>query len=85
MYDPNHSRVATMLDGTGTTSYGNHPIAVPPALGAGRLASIDAPLVNDTITFGYDQLGRVTDGSINGAVTRTLEFEPWINQRSVPG
>jgi RHS repeat-associated protein len=72
-YDPNYNRVMTMIDGIGTTAYGYNPIAVPPALGAGQLASIDAPLANDTITFGYDQLGRVTTRSING----TANSETW--------
>jgi RHS repeat-associated protein len=65
-YDPNYNRVASMLDGIGTTIYAYNSITVPPALGAGRLASIDAPLANDTITFGYDELGRVTNRAING-------------------
>jgi len=65
-YDPNYNRVATMTDGTGTTIYGYNPITVPPALGAGQLASIDGPLANDTVTFGYDELGRTTNRSING-------------------
>jgi RHS repeat-associated protein len=67
-YDSNYNRIATMVDGIGTTTYGYNSIAVPPALGAGQLASIDAPLANDTITFTYDQLGRITNRSINGAV-----------------
>src|SRR5204863_2637127 len=66
-YDPHYNRVLTMTDGTGTTTYGYNPIANPPALGAGRLASIDGPLTNDTVTFGYDQLDRVTSRSINGS------------------
>lgn len=66
-YDSNYDRVKTMVDGTGTTTYNYNPIASPPVLGAGQLASIDGPLSNDTITFGYDQLGRVTNRSINGA------------------
>ena len=66
-YDSNYDRVKTMVDGTGTTTYNYSPIVSPPALGAGQLASIDGPLSNDTITFGYDQLGRVTSRSINGA------------------
>ena len=65
-YDPNYNRVRTMVDGTGTTAYGYNPIVVPPALGAGQVASIDGPLANDTITFSYDQLGRVTNRLING-------------------
>ena len=72
-YDPNHNRVLTMVDGTGTTTYAYNPIAVPPTLGAGQLASIDAPLANDTITFGYDQLGRTTNRSVNG----TANSETW--------
>jgi RHS repeat-associated protein len=75
-YDPNYNRVATMVDGIGTTTYGYNPIAVPPALGAGQLASIDAPLANDTITFTYDQLGRVTNRSVNGAAnSETWTFD----------
>ena len=75
-YDPNYSRVATMVDGIGTTTYGYNPIAVPPALGAGQLASIDAPLATDTITLGYDQLGRVTNRSVNGAAnSETWTFD----------
>ena len=65
-YDPNYKRVTTMIDGIGTTTYGYNSIAVPPTLGAGQLASFDGPLANDTITFGYDQLGRVSNRSING-------------------
>jgi RHS repeat-associated protein len=75
-YDSNYNRVATMIDGIGTTTYGYNPIAVPPALGAGQLASIDAPLANDTITFGYDQLGRVTNRSVNGSAnSETWTFD----------
>ena len=75
-YDPNYNRVSTMMDGTGTTTYGYNPIAVPPALGAGQLASIDAPLANDTITFGYDQIGRVATRAINGSAnSETWTFD----------
>jgi YD repeat-containing protein len=66
-YDPNYNRQVTMVDGIGTTIYSYSPVTVPPVLGAGRLGSIDAPLPNDTITFGYDELGRITNRSINGA------------------
>jgi len=66
-YDPNYNRMKTMTDGTGSTVYAYKPIIVPPALGAGQLDNIDGPLANDTITFGYDELGRITSRSINGA------------------
>src|SRR6266536_2916317 len=65
-YDSNYNRLRTMIVGTGTTTYAYNPIASPPALGAGQLASIDGALANDTITFGYDQIGRITTRSING-------------------
>jgi RHS repeat-associated protein len=65
-YDSSYNRVRTMADGSGTTTYAYNAIGAPPALGAGQLASIDGPLANDTITFGYDQLGRVNNRSING-------------------
>jgi RHS repeat-associated protein len=73
-YDPNYNRVSSMSDGSGPTQYSYNPITVPPVLGAGQLASIDGPLANDTITFGYDQLGRVTNRSING----TANAESWV-------
>lgn len=65
-YDPYYNRVTTMVDGIGTTTYAYNPITLPPALGAGQLAAVDGPLLNDTVTFSYDQLGRVTNRSING-------------------
>ena len=55
-YDRNYDRVQSMTDGSGQTVYSYIPIAVPPGLGAGQLASIDGPLPNDTIVYGYDQL-----------------------------
>jgi hypothetical protein len=53
-YDPSYDRLATMMDGVGTTTYGYHPIGVPPALGAGQLASVDGPLTNDAVGYSYD-------------------------------
>ncbi len=66
-YDPVYNRIATMTDGTGLTTYGYNPVAAPPALGSARLASVDGPLANDTITYSYDELGRALGRSINGA------------------
>ena len=34
-YDPVYNRLATMVDGTGTTAYGYNPVGVPPTLGGG--------------------------------------------------
>ena len=66
-YDPNYNRIASMTDGTGITNYGYLPVANAPALGADQLQSVDGPLLNDTISYSYDELGRVTNRSINGA------------------
>ena len=62
-YDRVYARVVTMMDGTGTTSYTYHPAGV---LGAGQVASVDGPLTDDTITYTYDELGRVLSRAING-------------------
>jgi RHS repeat-associated protein len=75
-YDSIYRRVLTMVDGTGTTAYGYHAVTTPPALGATQLASVDGPLANDTITYTYDELGRVTTRAINGAAnTATWAFD----------
>ena len=72
-YETSYPRLASMLDGTGTTTYGYFPVN---QLGAGRLASVDGPLANDTQTFTYDQLGRELSRAINGtANTRTRQFD----------
>jgi len=66
-YDTNYNRVLTMNDGVGLTTYAYNAVTAPPALGAGKISSVDGPLDNDTITYSYDELGRVTNSSINGA------------------
>ena len=71
-YDPNYNRVSSMTDGTGTTRYGYIPITPQPALGAGQLETIDGPLPNATITYGYDELGRQTSTDINGTSSSVI-------------
>jgi RHS repeat-associated protein len=68
-YDPDYERVSSMTDGNRTTFYAYLPITGAPVLGAGRLASVDGPLPNDTITYAYDELGRQVSTAINGAGT----------------
>ena len=65
-YDSTYGRVLSMTDGVGLTQYGYHPITVPATLDAGRLAAIDGPWSNDSITFAYDSLGRVRATRIQG-------------------
>ncbi len=73
-YDPNYDRLTSMSDGTGLTNYSYYAINNIPAPGAGRLQSIDGPLANDTITFGYDQLGRTISQAIPGMV-ETADYD----------
>jgi RHS repeat-associated protein len=61
-YDGIYKRVATMVDGTGTTAYTYKAAGV---VGALQLASVDGPLTNDTITYDYDELGRVVGRAVN--------------------
>jgi RHS repeat-associated protein len=62
-YDPVYDRLVTVQDGTGTSSFGYHPVG---GLGAMRVASVDGPLSDDTISYSYDELGRAASRSING-------------------
>jgi RHS repeat-associated protein len=66
-YDPDYNRVSTMQDGVGTTVYSYNPITSPPNLGASLLQSVSGPLMNSTVSYQYDQLGRIASRSINGA------------------
>ncbi|MBL9169181.1 MAG: hypothetical protein JNN07_15685 [Verrucomicrobiales bacterium] len=68
-YDPDYQRRVSMTDGIGTTTYSYHPVTAVPTLGANRMASVDGPLPNDTITFEYDALGRRISTAINGVAT----------------
>ena len=66
-YDAFYARVATMVDGIGTTSY---TYVAPGTNGAGQVATVDGPLTNDTIAYSYDQLGRVIQRTINGTANQ---------------
>lgn len=73
-YATNYNRLLAMSDGTGVTTYSYNPITGSPTLGAGRLASVDGPLSNDTISYFYDELGRITNRAIdNVAEVATLD------------
>ena len=73
-YDASYNRLLTMTDGIGATTNAYYAISTPPALGAGRLASADGPLANDTINYYYDNLGRITNRAING-IAQTAAFD----------
>jgi RHS repeat-associated protein len=63
-YDPVYNRLATMTDGTGTTTYGYNPLNG--SLGSGQLASVDGPLTSDTISYTYEELGRIASRGLSG-------------------
>jgi hypothetical protein len=73
-YDTNFNRLVTMTDGNGVTTYSYNPITSTPALGAGRLSAVDGPFTSDTVTYFYDELGRVTNRAIN-SVAQKLTFD----------
>lgn len=72
-YDSFYRRMASMIDGGGTTSYTYRTAG---QLGAGMLASVDGPLSNDVIEYTYDELGRVVGRTVNGTANQVvLEFD----------
>jgi RHS repeat-associated protein len=66
-YDAYYARVASMVDGIGTTSYTYKSAGVN---GAGQVAAVDGPLTDDTIAYTYDELGRVIQRTINGTANQ---------------
>jgi RHS repeat-associated protein len=74
-YSQIYDRVVSMSDGTGTTSYTYHPVTTSGTPGALQLASVDGPLANDTISYSYDELGRVVNRSINGIAASQI-YDP---------
>lgn len=69
-YDTIDGKLKTMSDGSGLTTYDYHPNDGS-TLGAGRLKSIDSPMENDLIEFGYDAQGRLKTRRINGSANTT--------------
>lgn len=70
-YDRDYNRVTSMQDSIGTTTYLYNPITFPAMVGAGQLASVSGPLPDSTVTYQYDQLGRVVKCAINGVAEAT--------------
>ncbi|MGH8094998.1 MAG: RHS repeat-associated core domain-containing protein [Chthoniobacterales bacterium] len=64
-YDPYYNRITSMADGIGTTTYSYYPVSSG-TLGAGQLYQVDGPFSDDTITYTYDQLGRMIGQDIDG-------------------
>lgn len=73
-YDAPLGRLASMTDGTGMTNYSYNTIGGSPAVGAGQLHSVDGPGASDTITYGYDELGRRVSRALDSQTT-TFAFD----------
>ena len=71
-YDPYYPRLASMTDGTGTTTYSHVPVGSPGAL---QLAQENGPLPASAITYAYDQLGRLSSRSVAGAGAETFGYD----------
>ncbi|MDQ2642170.1 MAG: hypothetical protein M3020_00020 [Myxococcota bacterium] len=71
-YDEDYPRVVQMTDGIGTSLYSYHRAGATPRLGANRLARVDGPLPNATVTYDYDEFGAVRSVGVNGDA-RTIE------------
>jgi RHS repeat-associated protein len=70
-FDPVYRRVTSRTDDIGTTTYTYRAVGVD---GAFNIESIDGPLANDTISYGYDALGRRTTRTLNGvSVTQAYD------------
>jgi RHS repeat-associated protein len=69
LYDQNYRRLVSMTDGIGTTTYSYIPITSQPVLGAGQLGTVVGPLTNNTTTYGYDELGRAVQISMDGVLS----------------
>jgi RHS repeat-associated protein len=91
-YETSYNRVATMTDWTGPTSYGYYPVNTTdvggdglPIFGDGRLATVNGPLANDTITHTYDEYGRELGCDIAGATDgRTFDSLGQLKTTSNP-
>ncbi len=64
-YDNTYKRVSSMVDGVGTTSYVYYPATAAGGLGAGKVQSISGPFANSTVSYAYDELGRVTSHGLS--------------------
>jgi RHS repeat-associated protein len=72
-YEPVYGRMVTRTDGAGLTSFTYHP-TTPPALGAGRLASVDGPFSADSVSYTHDELGRLASRGLVGFMS-TLTYD----------
>ena len=71
-YDPYFPRLVSMTDGNGTTQYAYVAVG---ALGALRLQQESSPLLNSTIAYAYDALGRLSSRTVTGEGAETFGYD----------
>jgi RHS repeat-associated protein len=71
-YDAYFSRVTSMTDGTGTTSYTYVPVG---SLGALNLQQENGPLANSAISYVYDALGRLDARTVGDVGRETFQYD----------
>ncbi len=71
-YDAYFPRPTSMTDGTGTTTYEYFAVG---ALGALKLQQETGPLASSTITYAYDELGRLSTHTVSGAGVETFAYD----------
>ncbi|WP_292502311.1 RHS repeat-associated core domain-containing protein [Mesorhizobium sp.] len=71
-YDTYFPRLVSMTDGTGTTQYSYFP---PFAQGALQLQQESGPSANGAVTYGFDELGRLTSRTVAGAGAETFGYD----------
>jgi hypothetical protein len=71
-WDPYFPRLTTMTDGTGTRQYAYVPVG---SLGALRLQQESGPLASSAITSAYDELGRLSSRTVQGAGAETFQYD----------
>jgi RHS repeat-associated protein len=71
-YDPFFSRVTSMTDGIGTTTYSYVPVGAPGAL---QRQQEVGPLANAAIGYTYDALGRLASRTVTGAGVETFGYD----------
>ena len=82
-YDPVYNRVTTMVDGTGTITYGyglystysSYATPVPITTGAGMITSEskagNSGFASYAVTYGYDEIGRENSCSVDGSANQS--------------
>ncbi len=71
VYDTNYNRLTRLVDGVGTNAITYVPTG---QAGAGSVQTLDGPLPSDTITFGYDSLGRPLSVQV-GTATSAVQYD----------